>query len=186
VTIPRRTLLALSAGVCLGLSPGGRSVAQVAETSPFLPPGSASGPNGSADGAALELRGIMTTPDGTRFCIYDPVKKSGTWSGLNESGHSFVVKSADLPHSTVMVQSEGHTLKLALRQARIATLGPAGAPGPAPSEGAVAQPSAADQAQRLQAVAEEVRRRRALREQAAQQQPGAGQAAPQRRGDAQP
>jgi hypothetical protein len=176
VTFLLRPFLLYSAAACLGLLGGTRVRAQVAETSPFLPAGSASGPNGVGENLALELRGIMTTPDGTRFCIYDPVKKSGIWTGLNERGHAFVVKSADLAHDTVMVQSEGHTLKLALHQARIAALGPTGSPGGVapPAEGA-ATPSPADQAQRLAAVAEEVRRRRELRNQQAQQ---GGEAAP--------
>jgi hypothetical protein len=173
----RRPIPILAAVACLGLLAGACARAQVAEDSPFLPPGAAAGPNGSADSAVLELRGIMTTPDGTRFCIYDPVKKSGTWSGLNERGNAFIIKSADLPHLSVVVQSEGHTLKLVLHQARIAALGPAGAPGAPLVTAEGAGPSPADQAQRLQAVAEEVRRRRALREQAAQQG-GTDQGAP--------
>jgi hypothetical protein len=159
----------LIAGACLGLLAAGRACAQVAETSPFLPPGSTSGPNGSGESAALELRGIMTTPDGTRFCIYDPVKKTGIWSGLNERGNPFVIKSADLTHATVMVQSEGHTLRLELHQARVSALAPTGAFGQMVDAAGPVSASPADQAQRLAAVAEEVRRRRELRNQQAQQ-----------------
>src|SRR5665213_511356 len=129
VTILSRRFLYYSAGACLGLLWGSRAVAQVAETSPFFPAGSASGPNGP-EGAALELRGIMTTSDGTRFCIYDPVKKSGIWSGVNERGNAFVIKSADLAHDAVMVQTEGRTLKLVLHQAKVGALGAAEAPRP--------------------------------------------------------
>ena len=180
----RRSLVIYAAGACLGLLPVGRAVAQVAETSPFLPPGAAAGANGVGENAMLELRGIMTTAAGTRFCIYDPVKKSGIWSGLNERGNPFVIKSADLAHQTVTVQSEGRSLRLTLHEARVAALGPAGALGAVPpgqpADGAVAPASPADQAQRLAAVAEEVRRRRELRNQQAQQQAGGqGPAQPQ-------
>jgi hypothetical protein len=170
--MPRRRFLVLFAIACLGLGP--RARAQVAETSPFLAPGAAVGPNGAAETTALELRGIMTTPEGTRFCIYDPLKKSGVWTGLNERGNPFVIKSADLARGTVTVQSQGRTLKLVLRQARISALGPTSVPGAIPptAEGAALSP--ADQAQRLAAVAEEVRRRRELRNQQAQPQGGDG------------
>ena len=182
MAILRRSFIIYAAGACLGLLPAGRARAQVAETSPFLPPGAAAGANGAAESAMLELRGIMTTAAGTRFCIYDPVKKSGIWSGLNERGNPFVIKAADLAHQTVTVQSEGRSLKLTLRAARVAALGPAGAPGVMPpgqpADGAVAPASPADQAQRLAAVAEEVRRRRELRNQQAQQQAGAQRPAP--------
>ncbi len=181
MAILRRSFVIYAAGACLVLWPAGRAVAQVAETSPFLPAGVAAGANGGGENAMLELRGIMTTAAGTRFCIYDPVKKSGIWSGLNEHGNTFVIKSADLAHDTVVVQSEGRSLKLTLHEARIAALGPAGPPGavaPSSPEGAAAPASPADQAQRLAAVAEEVRRRRELRNQQAQQQAAGQRPAP--------
>jgi hypothetical protein len=138
-----------------------------------MAPGGAAGPNGGADPGALELRGIMSTPEGTRYCIYDPVKKAGAWAGLNERGNTFMIKSADLAHQAVTVQSEGRTVRLTLRTFKMASLGAQGAPGAptavaTPNGPAGAKPSPADEAARLAAVADAVRARRQMREQAAQ------------------
>jgi len=177
VHFPRRTILLAVIG--LGLLPVARAGAQLVDTSPFLGAGSASGPNGGPDSTALELRGIMSTPAGTRYCIYDPVKKAGAWVGLNERGSSFMIKSADPGHEAVTVQSEGRTMRLVLHAAKVAALG-AGAPGAPPGAGgppnaapAAPKPSPADEAARLAAVADAVRARRQMREQAAQGGQGA-------------
>jgi len=175
--------LFLLAAAGLSLIPLARARAQLVDTSPFMAPGGA-GPNGSADPNALELRGIMSTPEGTRFCIYDPAKKAGAWAGVNERGNSFTIKAADLAHQAVTVQSEGRTVRLTLRSYKMAALGAGGAPGaPGAQPAAVAQGGAppaakispADEAARLAAVADAVRARRQMREQAAQ---GGDQAAP--------
>src|SRR4029077_19903607 len=71
----------LLAAAGLSLLPLARASAQLVDTSPFMAPGGA-GPNGGTDPNALELRGIMSTPEGTRYCIYDPVKKAGAWAGV--------------------------------------------------------------------------------------------------------
>jgi hypothetical protein len=180
--------LSLLAAAGLSLLPLARARAQLVDASPFMAPGGAAGPNGGADAGALELRGIMSTPEGTRYCIYDPVKKAGAWAGVNERGNTFMIKSADLAHQAVTVQSEGRTVRLALRLSKMAagsaSAGAAGAPGNpqaavAPNGGpAAAKPSPADEAARLQAVADAVRARRQMREQAAQ---GGDQAAGQPR-----
>ncbi len=173
----------LLAAAGLSLLPLARARAQLVDTSPFMAPGGA-GPNGGADPTALELRGIMSTPEGTRYCIYDPVKKAGAWAGVNERGNSFMIKNADLAHQAVTVQSEGRTVRLTLRTYKMAALGAQGAPGApgAPTAAtapggapAAAKISPADEAARLAAVADAVRARRQMREQAAQ---GGDQAAP--------
>ena len=95
-----------------------------------------------------------------------------------------MIKSADLAHQAVTVQSEGRTVRLTLHAFKMAALGAGGAPGaPGGPPTAVAQGGApaaakispADEAARLAAVADAVRARRQMREQAAQ---GGDQAAP--------
>src|ERR1700684_2322158 len=78
--------------------------ADLASNSPFVPAnvaaaGAAAGPSGP-----IALRGIMPTADGVAYCIYDTAKKKDVWVGLNESGHDFVVKSADASSDSVSVQ----------------------------------------------------------------------------------
>ncbi len=137
--------------------------AQITDNSPFLPPGGAT----VVDATALDLRGIMSMPDGVvRYCIYDPVKKSSQWAGLNERGHGFVIKSADPNRGTVTLESDGRVLTLQLHQAKVTAM--ANAPGQSPQMGNPgAPPAAINQAARLQAIAAEVARRRMLRQQAA-------------------
>ena len=182
---PSRGLLLLVAGI--GLLAAAPARAQLVDASPFLAPGAAGGANGGADSGALELRGIMSTPAGTRYCIFDPVKKTATWAGVDERGNPFLIKSADLAHQAVTVQSEGRITRLSLHVAKVAALGGLGGPGapggqgaaqpPAgtPNAAAAPKPTPADEAARLAAVAEAVRARRQMREQAAQ---GGAQAAP--------
>lgn len=186
--LSRGFLLLAAAG--LGLLPASRALAQLVDTSPFMLPGTAAtGPNGIVEGGALELRGIMSTPEGTRYCIYDPAKKSGAWIGVNERGNSFVIKAADLAHQAVTVQSEGRTVRLELRTAKMGALGAPAAPGIPGGPGASAAPNAAaankptsptEEAARLAAVADAVRARRQMREQAAQGTDGAAAPAPPR------
>jgi hypothetical protein len=131
----------------------------------------------------------MSTAAGTRYCIYDPGKKVGTWVGVNERGNSFMIKSADLAHQAVTVQSEGRTLRLSLQVSKVAALGGPGVMGgqaaqPQPNAvpGAAPKPTPADEAARLAAVAEAVRARRQMREQAAQSGDASGNAAARKPG----
>ena len=147
----------------------------------FLPPNAAGGAAGNrGDAGGLELRGIMTTAQGTRYCIYDPAKKTSSWVAANQIGSGFVVQSFDSKNDTVIVNQDGRRLTLALREAKIAVgVGPSIA-GPPVGGGLDVQPSLLgsmpnpvlrptpeDEQKRLQAIAEEVRRRRLLREQGA-------------------
>lgn len=142
--------------------------AKGADESPFIPVNSPTTAMRAADGTTFELRGIMSTTGGTMYCIYDPVKKSSTWVGLNEKGGSFVVRGTDGAHDTVTLDAGGQMMTLGLRQAKVASL-PGGAsalpPGGAMSN-VVLKPTPEDEQRRLQAIAEEVRRRRELRERA--------------------
>ena len=188
-----RGYLLFAAGL-LSLLPAARVRAQLVDASPFLAPGGATGPGSGVEAGTLELRGIMSTPGGTRYCIYDPGKKVGTWVGVSERGNSFMIKSADPAHQAVTVQTEGRTLRLMLREAKVGSLGGPGGPGAAPiaagpnaganaGSNAASRPTPADEAARLAQVAEAVRARRQMREQAAQ---GGTPAAPAAAGARQP
>lgn len=157
--------------------------AQVAAKSPFMPPaGAAAGAPAAA--APLEFRAYMDVGGGLQFRLFDPAKKTGVWVKLNERNSEFEVlaKQHDEAQKTLTVEHQGRTLTLALREAKVVSAGSAGqaAPPPVPmpqpanvapavTQTVVLNPSAADEAKRLEAVAAEVARRRALREQASQQ-----------------
>jgi hypothetical protein len=172
------TTLALLAAVAAGPS---AARADLAQASPFLPSSlSESAAKGGPSGP-VELRGVMSTSQGTEYCIYDVVKRTSAWVGLNEQGPGFVVKSADPASDSVTVEFQGRTMNLVLRTAKVASAGSA-APVANPQGGAsaitqtvVLNPTPADEQRRLDAVAAEVRRRRMEREKAAQDaQAGAG------------
>jgi hypothetical protein len=150
------------------------ATADLAQASPFLPSGmSASAAQGGPSGP-VELRGVMSTSQGTEYCIYDVVKRTSAWVGLNEEGQGFVVKSADPASDSVTVEFQGRTMNLVLRTAKVASAGsaaPASSPqgaGSAVTQSVVLNPTPADEQRRLDAVAAEVRRRRLEREKAAQ------------------
>ena len=164
--------------VALAAGMADRAGAAGTDTSPFLPVSSPTAAASRApDGSAYELRGIMSAGNGTRYCIYDPVKKSSTWVGPNETGNPFVVKAADPTRDTVTLEAGGQVMTLALHEAKVVSLSPnsvgAMAPPPMPIGRVVLKPTPEDEQRRLQAIAEEVRRRRELRERS--QQPGSGQ-----------
>jgi hypothetical protein len=162
---PWALLAAIAAGACVAR-------ADLAQTSPFLPSNLADAAAQGGVGGPVELRGVMSTSQGTEFCIYDVLKKSSAWVGLNESGNAFVVKSADPSGDNVTVEYQGRTMRLTLRTAKVASAGQvigvqAGNPMSV-TQSVVLNPSAADEQRRLDAVAAEVRRRRQEREKAAQ------------------
>jgi hypothetical protein len=144
--------------------------ADLAATSPFLPANAAAAGSSSGPSGPIELRGVMSTPDGPAFCIYDTAKKRDVWVGVNETGHDFVVKSADANADSVSVQYQGRSMKLTLRTSKVASAGPSGAPTRSPQAlvNVALNPSPADEQKRLDAVAQEVRRRKQEREKAMQ------------------
>jgi len=163
----------LSASAAFGWA--GLSRADLAPSSPFLPPNTAAGAQAGGPSGPVELRGIMPTSRGLAYCIYDTAKKTSAWVGLNEPGYDFVVKSADPSSDSVTVNIQGRNVRLVLRTAKVASAGAAvvavqgGPPGnPALSSTVVLNPTPADEQRRLDAVAAEVRRRRLEREKAAQ------------------
>lgn len=177
---PSRGILAiLSASAAVGWA--GMVRADLAPSSPFLPPNSAAAGAQAGPSGPVELRGIMSTSQGAAYCIYDTAKRTSVWVGLNEGGNDFVVRSADPGSDSVTVDFQGRSLKLVLRTAKISSSGAAaGGAGPPGVQGAVASsvvlnPTPADEQRRLEAVAQEVRRRRMERERAAQASQEGGQ-----------
>jgi len=178
---PTLRILAESA-VFAALAWAGPLQADLAPASPFLPTGAAAaaaakgGPSGP-----IELRGVMALADGASYCIYDTAKKKDFWVGLNESGHDFVVKSADPDGESVMVDYQGRSMHLEFHTSKVESSGPAtavtagprgGPPGNPLTSTVVLNPTPADEQRRLDAVAQEVRRRRMEREKAVQAQNG--------------
>lgn len=163
-----RSWAVLAAGILAGCAATVR--ADLAPASPFLPSNAAAaGPQAGPSGP-IELRGVMETSDGVAYCIYDTAKKRNVWVGLNESGHEFVVRSADASTDSVKVDYQGRSMKLTLRAAKVASSGPAQSMAPAPAaplSPVVLNPSPADEQRRLDAVSQEVRRRKMERERAA-------------------
>src|SRR5271170_4728836 len=89
---PHLTALALLAAIAAGPA---TALADLAQASPFLPSNLAGSAATGGPSGPVELRGVMSTSEGTEYCIYDVVKRTSAWVGLNEQGNGFVVKSAD-------------------------------------------------------------------------------------------
>jgi hypothetical protein len=171
MTGPRKPSLALLAALIAALAPAGALRADLAASSPFLPANMAGTAGAGGPSEPVELRGIMSTSQGTAYCIYDTAKKTSAWVGLNETGNDFVVKSADAMNDAVTVTVQGRDIRLVLRAAKVASSGAASAgppASPALASSVVVNPTPGDEQKRLDAVAAEVRRRRQEREKAAQ------------------
>ena len=109
-----RSVLAALAG--LALAPGAPAGDRpLAGRSPFG--GVAS--EGSPGSPVLELRGIMSGPDGMRYCVYDPSRHSSEWAAAEEAGHPFLVRSGDPALDAVTVEADGRVLVLRLREAKV-------------------------------------------------------------------
>lgn len=196
--IPHRAISFGALAAVLAVIAGAPAAAQLAKTSPFMPPQGAAA-NTPTAGAPLEFRGWIQTGDGILFRLRDPARKADTWVKLNEHDNTLDVtpKQHDLERNTLTIDYQGKTLTLAVRESKIVSSGSAAHPMPLPApapaaanvspavtQSVVVNPTPADEQRRLEAVAAEVARRRALREQAAQQSaqaPGAlpGIVAPQ-------
>ena len=150
------------------------------KNSPF---GNAPSPNAAAGNAdtALEFRGVFVDAGEPFFSLYDVAGRRALWVGLKEPGNPFVVQAYDEAKGAVVVEYQGRTLTISLKQAKVVTLPPAaiatvtpgtpGAPGTAAPSATVvgAAGTPPDEAVRLAQIAEEIRRRRAIRAQAMQQ-----------------
>jgi hypothetical protein len=167
---PQGTRAVVSALAALGLSAALR--ADLAPASPFLPANSPAAAGAAAPAGPIELRGLMPTPDGYAYCIYDTAKKKSVWVGLNETGHDFVVRAPAAGSDSVKVDHQGRSITLTLREPKVTSAGIANAE-PAPPVGRPGNPglpnvNPGEEQKRLDAVAQEVRRRRQEREKAAQ------------------
>jgi hypothetical protein len=154
--------------------------ADLAPVSPFLSANSAAAGAAAGPSGPIELRGIMSTPNGASFCIYDTVKKKNTWVGLNEAGYDFIIRASDPATDSVKVDYQGRSMKLTLRAAKVASAGPAGTGPPNVTSQVLSSvttnPTPGDEQKRLDAVAQEVRRRKMERERAQEAQaPGGAQ-----------
>jgi len=166
---PAPACLALLFGVVAGVR------AQTTD-SPFLPAGGAA-PVTATDNASLELRGLLVEPTGPLFHLVDLATKKGAWIGLRETGHEFVVTSyqAQPEGDRITVDYRGRTLQLTLAKGKVGTAVAAAAPAVTPPgiltpppngpiSPVVLNPTAADEARRMEAVAAELRRRREQRQ----------------------
>jgi hypothetical protein len=163
-------------------------------TSPFLPASAAAAPAVPvADTGGIEFRGVIPTPAGPLFSIYNTVRRTSTFVALNEpgtwgtGGASFVVRGWRQvgDQDQVTVEYQGRSLTLLTKKSavgRTARGGPAiaganpaapgaGIPAPVnPAPAAVTQnvtlnPTTESEARRLQDVADEINRRREQRAQ---------------------
>ena len=120
---PFRTGLLFSLGLLLSGSQTFATGVTLAATSPFLAEPNGETATTTSAVAPIELRGIMTAPQGTLFAIYESGKKfSSTWVGLNEVGFGFVVRSHRIVagEDQVTVDYQGRTMVLTLKTAKIA------------------------------------------------------------------
>src|SRR5580658_10039732 len=92
---------------------------ELAARSPFLPPQQAdASPSDAAE--KLELRGVMTGPGGTLYCLYDMEKNRCVWAEPKQAEDGFVIVSADAAASAVEVRtSDGRIIHLKLREAKV-------------------------------------------------------------------
>jgi hypothetical protein len=158
--------------------------ADLAPASPFLPANSPAAAGAAASAGPIELRGLMPTPEGYAYCIYDTAKKKSVWVGLNETGHDFVVRSSAAGSDSVKVDYQGRTMTLTLKEAKVTSAGIANSEAPpvvgrpGPGNPGLPNLNPGDEQKRLDAVAQEVRRRRQEREKAAQAAQGGQAPAP--------
>lgn len=156
-------------------------VENLVSNSPFLPQSAvaqAAGSGGSLD--RYELRGVASFNGVLTFSVYDTTNNRGYWIPLNSSQDGIRVSSYDDSREAVVIEGEGATKRLVLKEAQIQTMTVA-APPPAAPPGVVqgsplpAAPGAInteqEMAERRQRIIEELRRRRAARQQTQQAAP---------------
>jgi hypothetical protein len=166
--------------VSLALELAARADTTLAPASPFAPPDGVAAVTG--ENQPLELRGILMDSAGYRFSVYDPVKKTGQWVRLNETGYNFTVRVHDVARDTITLDYQGRTLTLPLRNAKVVGMAVPTVPtepvatsasgpglGPRPTAGASGmgpqiKPPTPEETARFNRAVEEINRRRALRE----------------------
>lgn len=159
----------------------GLQAVELPMTSPFLPAtGVPAAAAAALDTGGIELHGVLSTPLGPMFSIYNTSRRKSVWVGLNETGTwggaasgSFVVRSyrqmGDLDQVTVDYQGRSTTLVTKKPKVGIPSRGgsnPAASANGAPmalTQTVSLNPTPESEALRLQAVTDELARRRADR-----------------------
>jgi hypothetical protein len=102
--------------------------------SPFLPPSNGGPVAAAPEATPFELHGVMTTPEGTRFSIFNVTRKSSSWVMLNQPGPDYTVKAHRLVdgNDQVTIDYQGNSYTLALKSSKIsaAPSAPMGQPMP--------------------------------------------------------
>jgi hypothetical protein len=111
--------------------------AQLAATSPFLPANAVIVSNTPVESTTIELHGVVPTPSGPLFAIYNVTRKASSLVGLNEQGSwgsagaggTFVVRSYRQlgEQDQVTVEYQGQTQTLSTKSPKVAIAGRAGA-----------------------------------------------------------
>lgn len=174
-----RAATAAATIACVGVCTAGTE--RLITNSPFLPQSAVAQTPSSGALDRFELRGVASFGGVPTFSIYDTTNNRGYWIPLNTSEAGVRVASYDPASEAVVVEGEGGSRRLFLKEAQIQTMLP---PAPVPTGVVPVQgsplPAAAgtvtteqEMAERRQRIIEELRRRRALRQQTQ------GQPAPQ-------
>lgn len=156
-------------------------VESLVSNSPFLPQSAVVQASNSGVLDRFELRGVASFGGTLTFSVYDTTNNRGYWIPLNGTEGGVRVASYDPATEAVVVEGEGGTRRLFLKEAQIQTMMP---PAPVPAQATTVQgtplpvspggiTTEQEMAERRQRIIEELRRRRALRQQAQ------GQSAPQ-------
>jgi hypothetical protein len=171
----------LTIAAMLALATGLRAV-ELPATSPFLPASAVpAAPAPAVDAGGIELRGVMQTPLGPLFSIYNTARRKSAFVGLNETGSwgpgvgSFVVRSyrqvGEQDQVTIEYQGRASTLVTKKSKVGVTARGganaanPANAVAPALTQTVTLNPTPESEALRMQAVTDEIARRREARAQ---------------------
>ena len=148
--------------ICLCSSLLGQAAPE--KTSPFLPNGSDISKDTQTDPDSLQLRGLLTTSYGTRYCIYDPGAKRSIWLSEKQPNDAFMIESANPKAGIVVLVQQGRRVTLAMSEGKVTSTSTSVGASPALTR-VVLNPTQKDEQRRLQAITEEITRRRQLREQ---------------------
>ena len=171
-----RYATALIAGILTAVVVWGEEIELIGRT-PFLPAGVEVAALPTEDGP-IELRGVLDDGEnGLMFSILDTRSNTASWVHLNETGHSYVVRSHRYVgrRDEVTVDYQGRQLTLVRGPARVAssrggsaTLSQFANPAAnaAVTRSVTTSPTAESERQRLDDIAAELARRRELRNQA--------------------
>lgn len=166
--------------LALGAFAAGLRSAELPSSSPFLPANAAAAaPAPAIDTGGIELRGVMQTPVGPLFSIYNTARRQSTLVGLNEAGTwgsggngSFVVRSYRQvgDQEQVTVDFQGRTATLVTKKAKVGVITRGGNPAATGPAAALTQtvslnPTPESEELRLKAVTDEIARRRDVRAQ---------------------